>query len=158
MTVVEFGAGQGGRVYVEVADQDDGDRLVRAGAGDRVVRAAAQTWNGALSGIRAAAEGVAAQVGALEPAPEEVEVTFGVAVSGKLGATLVSTGSDAHVNVRIVWRNPTADPAGTAQTSTTARPADAAGTAEAAAGAARPADAAGTAKSAGAAGAVGPFA
>ncbi|MFC7109516.1 hypothetical protein ACFQQB_59455 [Nonomuraea rubra] len=57
MAVVEFGAGQGGRVYVEVADQDDGDGLVRAGAGDRVVRAAAQTWNGALSGIRAAAEG-----------------------------------------------------------------------------------------------------
>ncbi|GCB52957.1 CU044_2847 family protein [Streptomyces sp. NL15-2K] len=96
-------------MYVEVADKDggDGEGLVRAGAGDRIAHAASQTWNSALSGVRAAADGVLAQLRSLDPPPEEVEVTFGVAVTGKVGATLVSTGGDAHINVRIVWRNGT---------------------------------------------------
>jgi NTP-dependent ternary system trypsin peptidase co-occuring protein len=108
VTVVEFADGQDGRVYVDVPDQatdNGGSGLVRAGAGDRIARAAADTWHGALAGVRSAAEGALAQLRAIEPPPEEVEVTFGVAVDGKLGATLVSAGSNAHLNVRVVWRN-----------------------------------------------------
>ncbi|MFE7403100.1 CU044_2847 family protein [Streptomyces sp. NPDC057557] len=108
MTVVEFAAGQDGRVYVDVPDRagdDNGGGLVRAGAGDRIVQAAAQTWNGALDGVRAAAEGALAQLSSIDPPPEEVEVTFGVAVDGKLGATLVSAGANAVLNVKVVWRN-----------------------------------------------------
>ncbi|MFE1197243.1 CU044_2847 family protein [Streptomyces olivaceoviridis] len=105
MTVVEFAAGQDGRVYVDVPDGDGGSGLVRAGAGDRIAQAAADTWQGALAGVRSAAEGALAQLRAIEPPPEEVEVTFGVAVDGKLGATLVSAGTNAHLNVKVVWRN-----------------------------------------------------
>ncbi|GAA1908783.1 CU044_2847 family protein [Streptantibioticus ferralitis] len=108
MTVVEFAAGQDGRVYVEVPDaaRDNGDRgLVRAGAGDRIARAAADTWQGALAGVRSAAEGALAQLRAIDPPPEEVEVTFEVAVDGKFGATLVSAGTNAHLHVKVVWRN-----------------------------------------------------
>ncbi|MFF3958365.1 CU044_2847 family protein [Streptomyces sp. NPDC001890] len=108
MTVVEFAAGQDGRVYVEVPDETydkDGSGLVRAGAGDRIARAAADTWQGALAGVRSAAEGALAQLRGIDPPPEEVEVTFGVAVDGKFGATLVSAGTNAHLNVKVVWRN-----------------------------------------------------
>ncbi|WP_406016419.1 CU044_2847 family protein [Streptomyces sp. NBC_00984] len=76
-----------------------------AGAGVRIVRAAADTWQGALAGLRSAAEGASAQLRAVDPPPEEVEVTFGVTVDGKLGATLVSAGTNTHVNVKVVWRN-----------------------------------------------------
>lgn len=106
MTVVEFVAGQVGRIYVEVSDRAGDDSeigLVRAG--DRIVRAAAHTWHGTPEGVRSAAEGALGQLRSLEPLPEEVEVTFGVAVDGKLGATLVSTGANAHLNVEVVWRN-----------------------------------------------------
>lgn len=113
MTVVEFAAGQDGRVYVEVPDgerENGGSGLVRAGAGDRVARAAADTWQGALAGIRSAAEGALTQLRAIDPPPEEVEVTFGVAVDGKFGATLVSAGTNAHLNVKVVWRNTAVTP------------------------------------------------
>lgn len=114
MTVVEFPVGDG-QVYVRVADNDaawDGQSgLSRAGAGERVVRAVVGTWDQALLGIHAVAEGVLNQLRRIEPAPDEVKVTFGVAVNGKLGATLVATGADAHLEVEVVWKNP----AGTAQ-------------------------------------------
>ncbi|WP_371539325.1 hypothetical protein OG217_32605 [Streptomyces sp. NBC_01023] len=108
MTVVEFAAGQDGRVYVEVPDEAHGDGgrgMVRAGAGDRIARAAADTWQGALAGVRSAAEGALVQLRAIDPPPDEVEVTFGVAVDGKFGAKLVSGGTNAHLNVKVVWRN-----------------------------------------------------
>ncbi|MFF1767867.1 CU044_2847 family protein [Streptomyces sp. NPDC058249] len=108
MTVLEFAAGQDGRVYVEVPDGTTGEGsngLVRAGAGERIARAASDTWQGALAGVRSAAEGALAQLRAIDPPPEEVEVTFGVAVDGKFGATLVSAGTNAHLNVKVVWRN-----------------------------------------------------
>jgi hypothetical protein len=41
----------------------------------------------------------------IEPAPDEVELTFGVAINGKLGATVVTAGSDAHLTVRVLWKN-----------------------------------------------------
>jgi hypothetical protein len=113
VTVVEFAAGQDGRVYVDVPDgagDDGGKGLVRAGAGDRIARAAADTWQGALAGVRSAAEGALAQLRAIDPPPEEVEVTFGVAVDGKFGATLVSGGTNAHLNVKVVWRHAAGTP------------------------------------------------
>lgn len=54
MTVVEFPTDREGRAYVLVADNgavgDDESGLSRAGAGDRVVRAAVETWEKALWG------------------------------------------------------------------------------------------------------------
>ncbi|MFF0000933.1 CU044_2847 family protein [Streptomyces avermitilis] len=62
---------------------------------------------GRPGGRTSAAEGALAQLRAIDPPPEEVEVSFGVAVDGKLGATLVSAGTNAHLNIKVVWRNTT---------------------------------------------------
>ncbi len=111
MTVVEFPTDSEGRVYVLVADNgaaaNDVSGLSRAGAGDRVVRAAVETWEKALAGMHAAAEGALTQLRRIQPPPDEVELTFGVAVNGKLGATVVTAGSDAHLTVKVVWKNTT---------------------------------------------------
>jgi hypothetical protein len=78
--------------------------LSRAGAGDRVVRAAARTWEQSLEGMQAAAEGALKQLRQIDPAPDEVKVSFGVAVNGKLGALLVTAGADAHLKVEVVLK------------------------------------------------------
>jgi hypothetical protein len=108
VTVVEFPVGGDSRVYVRV-DHDgttgDGDQgLSRAGARDRVVRAVAGTWDHALAGIHAAAEGAFNQLRQINPSPDEVKVTFGVEVNSKFGATLVAVGTDAHLTVEVVWK------------------------------------------------------
>ena len=102
MAVVEFDAGDGSRVYVRVPDGSGG--LDRAGAGDRVVRAAARTWQQSLEGMRATAEGALAQLRRIDPAPDEIKVSFGVTIDGKLDATVVSAGADAHLQVEVVWK------------------------------------------------------
>lgn len=112
MALLEFPAGADARVYVQLDDdlddeETDGetDGLSRAGASDRVVDATMRTWGHALAGMRSAAEGVLAQLRGIEPAPAEVEVDFKVAVNGKVGATIVTGGADAHLNVKVVWKN-----------------------------------------------------
>jgi hypothetical protein len=107
MAVVEFPAGEGGRVFVEVVGADaaeDGPAgLSRAGSGRRVVRAAERTWEQALEGMQAVAEGALRQVRRIDPPPEEVKVSFAVAVNGQVGVMLVAAGADAHLNVEVVW-------------------------------------------------------
>lgn len=108
MTVVQFPADDGIHVYVQDLDgqaaEDGATGLSRAGAGDRIVRAAAQTWEQSLEGIQAAAAGALKQLRKIEPVPDEVTVSFQVAVNGKLGATVVSAGAEAHLKVEVVWK------------------------------------------------------
>lgn len=109
MQTVEFPVAGDGRVFVETAggsSEESADGLARAGAGERLAKAAAETWEQALSGMRSAAEGALQQLSGIEPAPDEVEVNFKVAVNGKLGATLVTAGTDAHFDVKVVWKKP----------------------------------------------------
>jgi hypothetical protein len=105
MTVVEFPADRGLQVFVEIPGRDADGGLSRAGAGERVSEAAVRTWEQALEGMRAAAEGALVQLRRIDPPPAEVKVSFGVAVNGKLGATLVSAAADAHLKVEVTWRS-----------------------------------------------------
>lgn len=115
MAVVEFPTGAGGRVYVQVRDDEsvphDQPGLSRAGTSDRIVRAVAGNWEQALGAIRDAAEGALDQLCRVEPPPQEVKIAFGVAVHGTLGATLVSAAKDAHLTIEVVWKNPPANAA-----------------------------------------------
>jgi hypothetical protein len=107
MALVEFDAGDGSRIVVQVDDgnPEDPGGLSRAGAGDRVLRAAEQTWEQALTGMQAAAEGALNQLRRIDPPPDEVKVNFGIAVNGKVGALLVDTGADAHLKVEVTWKS-----------------------------------------------------
>lgn len=113
MGLVEFPGEDGARVYIQSLPEEipaEGG-LARAGAGDRVVRAARETWRQALAGMRAAAEGALHELNDIDPVPDEVELSFGVAINGGFGATIVSTKADAHLQVRVVWKKPAGDAA-----------------------------------------------
>lgn len=69
-----------------------------------MTRTALHTWEQALDGIHAAAVGALHQLRRIEPTPDEVKVSFGVAVNGKLGATIVTAGADANLKVEVTWK------------------------------------------------------
>ncbi len=73
-----------------------------------VVRAA-ETFEEALSGVRAAAESALAVFRGGSLAPDEVEIEFGVKLSAEAGALIARTAADAHLTVRLSW-SPGRDP------------------------------------------------
>jgi hypothetical protein len=107
--VVQFAAANGATIYVD--SRPDGPApsggLERAGAAERAAhttRKAAEGFEQALKTIRVTAEASLAQLCDLESKPAEVEVSFGVRLSAGLNAGVLTSGGDANLNVRLLWR------------------------------------------------------
>lgn len=104
--VVEFTTDDGAVVAVEaVEEQRPGSRLVARG--DGTVRAA-RTFEGALEGVRSAAESALRvfRDGALRP--DGVEIEFGVKLAAETGAIIAKGTTEGHLVVRLTW-SPSAD-------------------------------------------------
>ncbi|MFG2551565.1 MULTISPECIES: CU044_2847 family protein [unclassified Streptomyces] len=72
------------------------------GLGTRL-ESAAQSLREALGPVTTAASDVIDGFQALAQRPDEVEITFGVALDAKLGAVLSSAGAGAHLDVTLRW-------------------------------------------------------
>ncbi|MER5751001.1 CU044_2847 family protein [Streptomyces sp. NPDC002088] len=73
------------------------------GLGTRL-ESAERTLRQALTPITMAAAEVIDEFRALAHRPDEVEVTFGVVLDGKLGAVIASAHASAHLDVSLRWR------------------------------------------------------
>jgi hypothetical protein len=73
------------------------------GLGTRL-EAAERTLRQALAPITSAASEVIDEFRALAQRPDEVEVTFGVVLDGKLGAVIASANASAHLDVSLRWK------------------------------------------------------
>lgn len=95
-------------VLVEVSAAPSGsDGLVETGLGDRVATAAAGLREALEQAISASGGALIAAAQAIEPPPEEIEVTFGVDATGELGNVVVGKGTArANFTVRLTWRRP----------------------------------------------------
>ena len=102
--VVEFKTDDGAVVAVEaVEEQRPGSRLVARG--DGTVQAA-RTFEGALEGVRSAAESALRvfRDGALRP--DGVEIEFGVKLAAETGAIIAKGTAEGHLIVRLTWSPP----------------------------------------------------
>ena len=57
----------------------------------------------ALGTVRPAAEQLMATINKLAVLPKEVEVNFGIKLSGKIGALIASSSAEGHFNVKLKW-------------------------------------------------------
>jgi Trypsin-co-occurring domain 1 len=81
------------------------DGVVETGFADRVRDGAAAVSASLEATVRAAAEALATAAFAIEPAPAEVEVTFGVTAAGEAGNVVIGRGTaGANFTVRCLWR------------------------------------------------------
>ncbi|MGW2044744.1 CU044_2847 family protein [Streptomyces sp. NPDC001858] len=99
--LVEFRTDSGAVVAVEAVTQArPGSRLVARG--DGTVQAA-RTFEGALEGVRAAAESALRvfRDGALKP--DGVEIEFGVKLSAETGAIIAKGTAEGHLVVKLTW-------------------------------------------------------
>ncbi|MEW2045823.1 CU044_2847 family protein [Streptomyces sp. NPDC005476] len=99
--LVEFKTDDGAVVSVEaVAEGRPGSRLVARG--DGTVQAA-RTFEGALEGVRAAAESALRVFRDGTLRPDGVEIEFGVKLSAETGAIIAKGTAEGHLIVRLTW-------------------------------------------------------
>ena len=98
---------------------DDGTRVAVAsppragsgavGLGDRL-EAAEKTLREALVPVTAAAAQVIDGFRTMARRPEEIEVSFGVTLDGRLGGVIASANAGAHLDVTLRWHGSPARP------------------------------------------------
>ncbi|MFF9620430.1 CU044_2847 family protein [Streptomyces griseosporeus] len=101
--LVEFTTAEGAVVVVESAAEASGSRLVARG--DGTVRAA-RTFEGALDGVRAAAESALRVFRDGTLRPDGVEIEFGVKLSAETGAIIAKGTAEGHLVVKLTWSPP----------------------------------------------------
>ncbi|MCI3269901.1 CU044_2847 family protein [Streptomyces cylindrosporus] len=113
--LIEFRDQDGRVITVEAADDDSGSRLV---ARDDGTAQATRTFEGALEGVRAAAESALRvfREGALRP--DGVEIEFGVKLSAEAGALIAKSTVEGHLVVKLSYApGRSSDPSEAAQVS-----------------------------------------
>ncbi|MFJ4279320.1 CU044_2847 family protein [Streptomyces massasporeus] len=103
--LVEFKTGDGAVVAVESVAERSGSRLVSRG--DGTVQAA-RTFEGALEGVRAAAESALRVFRDGSLRPDGVEIEFGVKLAAETGAFIAKGTAEGHLVVKLTW-SPSAD-------------------------------------------------
>jgi hypothetical protein len=98
--LVEFTTEEGALVVVEGVEDESGARLVSRGDGPA---RAARTFEGALGGVRAAAESALRVFRDGTLRPDAVELEFGVKLSAESGAVIAKGAAEGHLIVRLSW-------------------------------------------------------
>src|SRR6266702_2142828 len=98
---VEFELGDGETVLVAARAERSGSGTVGL---DERLELAEKTLRQALAPVTAAASEVLDGFRQLDQRPDEVEVSFGVQLDGKLGGIIASTSAGAHLDVTLRWR------------------------------------------------------
>jgi NTP-dependent ternary system trypsin peptidase co-occuring protein len=104
---IEFTLDDGTTVAV-ASPRPDGSSAV--GLGDRL-QASEKTLRAALAPVTAAATQVMDGFRGLAQRPEEIEISFGVTLDGKLGGIIAAANAGAHLDVTLRWRGPSPAPA-----------------------------------------------
>ena len=99
--VREFSISGQPTIYVEITDdeRDTEYQLVSRSEPEPV-----ESFEKALDAVRPAAEKLMQTINGLLIRPEEVEIEFGIKLSGKVGALIASTSTEGHFNVKLKWQ------------------------------------------------------
>lgn len=113
--LVEFPLESGGVAVVQVADglsssedlEAGGHRPVTRGMRDSAVaERAQQTFEQAVDRVQPATEALIARFRSMTRPPDEVSISFGLAVTAEAGAVITAAGASANFSVSMTWRAP----------------------------------------------------
>ena len=103
--VVEFSAPDGVVLVAVDGPAEEPDGLGTAGFASRTAARAMVTFEDVVSVLRPTAQAIAAQFKALEDPPADVEVSFGLKITGQGSATIVSAGGESQLAVTLRWKS-----------------------------------------------------
>ncbi|WP_330340303.1 CU044_2847 family protein [Streptomyces sp. NBC_00557] len=111
--LLEFTTDDGAVVVVESVEPGTGTRLVGRGDGGPAAQAS-HTFEGALDGVRSAAQSALRVFRDGSLRPDSVELEFGVKLTAEAGAVIAKGAAEGQLVVRLGWSAPhpaTAPPA-----------------------------------------------
>ena len=100
--IVEFPLENGESILVEVDEPALTDD--RIGIRDELVQKAHQTFESALKKVEPVANAVITKVRSLNQPADEVEVKFGIKMSGELGAIIASGSGEVNYEITLKWK------------------------------------------------------
>jgi hypothetical protein len=98
--LMQFKTEDGGHVVVEIDHRPPGATLVSRG--DNLLDAG-RSFEGALAGIRTAAESALRTFRDGSLLPDGVELEFGVKLTGEAGAVIAKSSVEGHITVKLAW-------------------------------------------------------
>jgi hypothetical protein len=101
--VVEFPLAAGGTVLVDVDESPRGGGLRRGLAPADLIGRADQTVEAAFARVQPAAAALVEELRAVADPPDAIEVTFGIRLSGEVGAVIAKTAGEANFSVTLRW-------------------------------------------------------
>jgi hypothetical protein len=105
--VVEFPLASGGTVLVDVDEPPRGGAVRRGGvAPSELIARADQTVEAAFARVQPAAAALVEELRAVADPPDAIEVTFGIRLSGEVGAVIAKTAAEANFSVCLRWSRP----------------------------------------------------
>jgi hypothetical protein len=107
-TIVEFPLDAGGTVLVDVDDVARIGAVRRGLAPSELITRADQSVEAAFARIKPAAAALVADLRSVADPPDQIEVTFGIRLSGEVGAVIAKTAAEANFSVRLSWSRPKA--------------------------------------------------
>jgi Trypsin-co-occurring domain 1 len=103
--LVRFDAGDGATVLIEVEEVASGDIKPVARKPGELAAQARQTLSEAIDGIAPMIRTLKRQFNEMTDPEDEVEVKFGVKLSGEIDAVVAKMGSEATYEVTLKWKN-----------------------------------------------------
>jgi hypothetical protein len=101
--LVEFPLEGGGTVVVEVAEPVSGGAVRRGLGPAELVGRADETVDAAFARVKPAAAALVEGLRDLVDAPDEIQVKFGIRLSGEVGAVIAKTSGEANFEVVMRW-------------------------------------------------------
>jgi hypothetical protein len=114
--LVEFGLKDSDATVVVAARDSSGTvsdgPVYRGGLPRDLIERSGQTLDEAISRVKPAAQAVVAAMTDLPRRPDDLTVTFGIELSGSMGAIIASTAATANITITLTWRAPQRAPVG----------------------------------------------
>ena len=104
--LVEFPLEDGGSVLVEV--DESSERVTRGWREERVTARAQASFEDSIGKVTPAARSMVERLRDFPDPPDEIEVEFGIRLSGEAGAYIATVAAEANFRVSVSWKGPEA--------------------------------------------------
>ena len=85
------------------ASEEPNDEVVRAGYARELAADAVESFEGALEGVRHAADMIIGRMRTIDHRPDEVSVEFAIKLGAQAGVVIAKSAIEANLTVRIRW-------------------------------------------------------